>query len=169
MPPLKDLTGMRFGRLVVNSYAGKDKHRESLWLCTCDCGKVVTVISCNLRTGNTTSCGCYGRQRKSEANITHGLTGTRLHRIWRAMNTRCYNENFFAYKYYGGRGITICDEWRKDFKAFHDWAMGHGYSDALTIDRIDNNKGYFPDNCRWVTMAEQNKNKRVPNGYKIKE
>lgn len=85
------------------------------------------------------------------------------------MHTRCYNEHFAAYKYYGGRGITICDEWRENFQAFHDWAMANGYRDDLTIDRIDNDKGYSPDNCRWITMEEQNKNKRAENGYKVKE
>jgi hypothetical protein len=85
------------------------------------------------------------------------------------MMTRCYRKSYHAYKHYGGRGITVCDEWQKDFGAFHKWAIVTGYSDDLTIDRIDSNRGYSPDNCRWATMAEQNKNKRAPNGYKIKE
>lgn len=164
---LIDLTGQRFGRLTVVRKSGKDNFRNSTWECICDCGNSSIVSSVNLRNGNTKSCGCYGRERKRNANKTHGMTGSRLHRIWKAMRTRCYNRNFFGFKYYGGRGISICDEWKNDFQAFYDWAMKNGYSDNLTIDRINTNGNYEPSNCRWVTMAEQNKNKRVKNGYKI--
>lgn len=164
-----DLTGSVFGRLTVIECVGKDRHRESLWRCKCACGREAIITRSNLRNGNTLSCGCYGRERKSEANRTHGETGTRLYRIWKAMHTRCYNPRFIMYRHYGGRGIDICDDWKNSYRSFRAWAISHGYSDNLSIDRIDNDKGYSPENCRWVTMADQNKNKRCPNGQKIKE
>lgn len=163
------MTGQRYGRLVVLGYAGTRNHREAQWLCKCDCGEKTIVTRSNLKNGNTMSCGCYGRERKSQANKTHGETGTRLYRIWKAMHTRCYNTRAYGYKYYGGRGIRISDEWRDSFESFRDWALANGYRDDLTIDRIDTNGNYEPSNCCWATMAEQNKNKRAPNGYAIKE
>jgi hypothetical protein len=166
---LIDLSGEVFGKLTVLKKVGVDKYKISQWECLCDCGNITVASISNLRNGNTTSCGCYGRERKREANKTHGKSNTRVHRIWKAMHTRCYNPNFKFYHHYGGRGITICDEWLHNFQAFYDWAMVNGYKDDLTIDRIDSNKGYSPHNCRWVTMAEQNKNKRAGNGLKIKE
>lgn len=140
-----------------------------MWLCRCECGKEIVVEAYNLKTGHTQSCGCLQREATSVANKTHGKRNTRLYRIWICMKNRCYRKNHDAYKHYGGRGIKVCDEWLHSFKAFNDWAMANGYRDDLSIDRIDTNKGYSPDNCRWATMAEQNKNKRAKNGYKIKE
>lgn len=151
-----DLTGQRFGRLVVESFAYADKHRNAVWNCICDCGKRVSVYGLNLRSGHTISCGCY----QQEINTIHGKSYTRLHRIWADIKTRCYNPSNKAYERYGGRGITMCNEWKNDFQSFYDWAMGCGYEEHLTIDRIDNDKGYFPDNCRWVDIEVQNNNKR---------
>ena len=165
---LIDLTGRKFGRLTVLKRE-KPINKRTLWLCVCDCGKEVIVESYNLRKGHTQSCGCFQAEATSKANKTHGLRNTRVYRIWNCMKNRCYQKSYHAYNHYGGRGITICDEWLHDFQAFHDWAMANGYEDSLSIDRIDNNKGYQPDNCRWVTMAEQNKNKRAENGYKVKD
>lgn len=152
MPPRIDLTGQRFGRLVVKNFAGTSTGREAIWSCKCDCGKTVIVRGVNLRNGHTKSCGC--------SHTLHGKSYTRLHRIWADMKTRRYNTQNRAYKNYGGRGITICDEWLDDFQKFYSWAINFGYRNDLTIDRIDNDKGYCPDNCRWVTIKVQNNNKR---------
>lgn len=168
MPPLRDLTGNRFGRLTVISRL-PSVNKRTMWLCKCDCGNEVSVDAGNLHSDNTQSCGCLQRDMTSRANKTHGLRGTRLYRIWDCMHTRCYRKSYHAFKHYGGRGIRICDEWINDFQAFYDWSMSHGYRDDLTIDRIDTDGNYCPENCRWVTMSEQNKNKRFKNGCKIKE
>ena len=165
---LIDLTGKKFGRLTVLRRA-ESINKRTLWLCRCECGNKVVVEAYNLKTGHTQSCGCLQREATSEANKTHGKTHSRLYRIWICMQNRCYRRSYHAYKHYGGRGITVCDEWLHNFQTFYDWAMTNGYRDDLSIDRIDTNKGYSPDNCRWTTMAEQNKNKRAKNGYKIKE
>lgn len=163
-----DLTGLTFGRLTVIECAGKNVHRESLWRCKCACGKETTVIRGNLRNGNTLSCGCYGRERRSVANRKHGEAGSRLYRIWKAMHTRCYNPHFKMYRYYGGRGIKICDDWLYSYTSFREWAISNGYMENLTIDRVNPEGNYCPENCRWATMAEQNRNKRCPNGQKLK-
>ena len=161
----KDLSGQRFGRYVVLERAGADNYRNALWLCRCDCGSERIVRGTDLRTGVIVSCGCYHREIVKDLMTTHGRSRTRLYAVWDGMNNRCFRHTAMCFEHYGGRGITVCDEWRYNFKAFYDWAMANGYDEnaprgQCTIDRIDNDKGYSPDNCRWITHQEQQLNKR---------
>lgn len=160
MGRLIDLTGQRFGRWVVLGNAGRDKNGLTQWLCRCDCGNEVVVLGINLKKGRTQSCGCLQREQMVAKKTTHGLRFTRLYRIWSHIKDRCLRETCRNYKDYGGRGITICDKWLHDFQAFYDWAMSHGYRDDLTIDRINVDGNYCPENCRWVTMLTQAGNKQ---------
>lgn len=164
---IKIIPGMRFGRLVAikrveKSPADRGKHYK--WLCQCDCGNTTIVRSNLLRNGDTKSCGCLHKEtaaKNSKSRITHGLTfKTPLYVVWVGMKQRCYYAKNKCYKDYGGRGIVVCDEWRTDFISFYNWALTNGYKDGLTIDRIDNDRGYGPTNCRWVTIIKQSRNKR---------
>lgn len=156
---LHDLTGQRFGRLTVVNRAGSGKDRQALWLCQCDCGNNCIVYASNLRKGHTKSCGCLQKEATSIANTTHGHRHSKLYGVWNSMIGRCHRKNNDSYPHYGGRGITVCDEWHS-FDKFLSWALEAGYKEGLSIDRVDNNRGYSPSNCRWVTMCIQANNKR---------
>lgn len=162
-----NLIGHRFGRLVVLGSYGKDKKGNKRWMCICDCGKESIVLGYTLKNNSTRSCGCLRKERVSESQKTHGQSRTRLYRIWTGMKTRCNNPNAPAYTDYGGRGIAICPEWQT-FLPFYAWAITNGYNNALEIDRIDNDQGYSPDNCRWATRIWQARNKRTSIKYKGK-
>ncbi len=171
MPAIIDLTGKRFGRLTVIEKS-ESKNGFASWLCECDCGEKCVVCGRALRIGKTKSCGCLRRETTAKTRKKHGKKNSRLYRIWTAMKARCTNPQNKRYIHYGGRGIKVCSEWMNSFEAFYEWAMENGYKpDAkrgeCTIDRINNDGDYCPANCRWATTAEQNQNKRVPNGMKI--
>lgn len=132
-----------------------------MWLCQCECGRTVIVSGANLRNGHIKSCGCYRSEIARKNATKHGLRQTRLYKIFHGMKKRCYTPTAINFSIYGGRGITICEEWLNDFQAFYDWAMSNGYADDLSIDRIDVNGNYEPSNCRWVSMKEQVNNRRA--------
>lgn len=172
MPPFRDLTGQRFGRLAVIGRDGT-AHGSVTWLCRCDCGKTCVVRAGSLKQGRTNSCGCLHKETAGSNLAKHRQSGSRLYLVWKSMKTRCYNPHSNRYKHYGGRGIGICSEWLNDFHAFCDWAMANGYDETAprgqcTIDRIDNDKGYSPDNCRWVDMETQVNNRAISR-HKLKE
>lgn len=160
MPNVIDLSGQRFGRLTVIKRVENGNGGRARWLCRCDCGNEKTVLSGNLRSGDIQSCGCLWKELTSARSTRHGLHHTRLYSIWIGMIHRCTDEKHIYYKHYGGRGIKVCSEWLNSVTAFYDWAMGNGYSDELTIDRIDPDGDYEPSNCRWATAKVQASNKR---------
>lgn len=154
----KDLSGMKFGQLTALLYDGKKTASgKRKWLCRCACGELLYVTVGDL--GKTKSCGCL-KIVNNKSRSKHNMTDTRIYNEWIGMKARCDNPKATHYKYYGGKGIKVCKEWGSDFLTFYKWAIENGYSDDLTLDRIDINKDYEPKNCRWVTMAIQNRNKR---------
>lgn len=150
-----DLKGERFGKLVVISFDHKAKTR-TYWNCLCDCGGTRTVSNDHLRSGEVIDCGCYKRHIPNVAK--HHMYNHRIYRIWSLMKERCFNQKRAEYPRYGGRGITVCPEWL-DATTFIEWSLKNGYADDLTLDRIDNDGNYCPENCRWITRKEQGYNK----------
>lgn len=158
---LKIEIGMKFGRWTIIQF-DKYKNHARHWLCRCDCGTEKSVSQSQLTKGNSTSCGCYRKEYLSQINTKHGDSFTRLYTIWNKMKDRCYKENSQDYKNYGARGITICNEWLNSYKTFKDWALANGYQEHLTIERKNIDGNYESDNCLWITIQEQQKNKRPP-------
>lgn len=156
---MSDITGKKFGKLTVlgRDYSYKSpKHTK--WICKCECGNTKSIFRDALMQGRTKSCGCSMYANRKGQNKTHGMSKTRIYQEWFSMKLRCTPNSPDSKNYYD-RGIRVCEEWQNDFMAFYNWAISHGYAETLTIDRIDNDKGYSPNNCRWITIAAQQANK----------
>lgn len=157
-----DLKGQKFGKLKVVEFYEKTP-KQTKWLCECECGNQCVVYSAHLKSGHTKSCGCISKERIKNLNFKTGLSQTKLYRVYRNMLNRCYWEKSDMFKHYGARGIGVCDNWKNKengFECFSKWAFDNGYKEGLTLDRIDCNKGYCPENCRWVDAYVQANNKR---------
>lgn len=162
-----DLAGKRFGRLTVIRFLELDEreNKTRAWLCKCDCGSLVQVNANKLKTGHTRSCGCLVNEHIGNLNKKYEFSNKRLYSVYAAMIDRCYEPKTKRYKHYGGRGIKVCDEWLESYDVFAQWAYENGYAPLAkqgecTLDRVDVNGNYEPNNCRWITNAEQQLNRR---------
>ena len=153
-----DLSGRRYGHLTVVERVEdrelKCGRKKVQYLCVCDCGNTTFVIGECLKSGKTKSCGCHRGDQLIRYSTKHGKRYERIYGIYCDMKKRCYNNKCAGYKYYGGKGVTICKEWLDDFNSFYNWSAENGYKDNLTIDRIDSSGNYEPKNCRWITRSE---------------
>lgn len=165
--PFIDLSGERFGSLVTLKRVENNKNNDVQWLCQCDCGKTLIVTTQSLRNGRTKSCGCYKQKCVENMKTCDGESDTKLHRVWCNIKTRCTNPNYDKYKYYGGKGVKMCDEWQHSFLAFKKWCYENGWDESLEIDRIDNNGDYSPDNCRCITHKANCRNRSTSRKYEI--
>ena len=168
MSKAKDLTNQRFYRLTPICPIEKRTNACIVWLCRCDCGNLTKVKSNNLLSGQVKSCGCLNKEIRIELNFKHGdaVYGKmeRLYIIWSSMKTRCLNSKDHSYKYYGGRNISICNEWIDSYSVFKHWALANGYDGNLTIDRINHKGNYEPDNCQWLTKSENSRKAHIDRG-----
>ena len=165
----EDITGNRYNSLVALNFSHKDSRRKTYWDFQCDCGNIKTLRKDQVKNGSIKSCGCL-KKKQDEINLNRNgtkpmyddigkLSDCTIYNRWKGMKRRCYDVHFKQYKDYGGRGISVCDEWLYNFRAFYDWAITHGFSEELEIDRIDNDGNYEPSNCRWVTHKENMDNR----------
>lgn len=161
MGVVKEITGQKFGRLTVLEMLDERINNYVACKCRCDCGNIIIVQSGHLRSGHTQSCGCYKSDRIKETHCTKASQFPRLYGIWGKMKERCTNKNCKGYKDYGSRGIKVCNDWFNDFENFCLWALDNGYKDTLTIERINVNGNYEPQNCTWIPSEEQSKNRRI--------
>lgn len=162
---LKDITGQKFGRLTVIKRVGRNKQRQATWLCQCECANQITAVGCYLRSKRVMSCGCLRKDNLLKSITKHNKSRDKIYKVFTGMKARCYNKNSIEYKNYGARGIKICEEWLNNFLNFYDWAIANGYDEntehgKCTIDRIDVNGDYCPNNCRFVSNLIQQRNKR---------
>jgi hypothetical protein len=162
-------SGSRIGRWFVLFRVENLPSGEKRFQCICDCGTTKSVRANLLRSGRSRSCGCLAIEMRRAMLSKHGGTGSRPYRIWKGMKDRCLNPRSDSWEWYGARGVAICSEWRNDFLEFKTWALLNGYEDHLTIDRIDVDGNYEPSNCRWVTNADQQQNRRPRKSRRVHE
>jgi hypothetical protein len=164
---MDNLLSVRSGRLTVISFYDKERNGHKRYLCKCDCGNYTVVRDTRIRNHETKSCGCISKEHLIEYNTKHGLSNSPLYIIYQGMMSRCYNPDLDGYHRYGGRGIKVCDEWLSDIENFIKWGKESGFKKGLTLDRIDNDGDYEPNNCRWVTSKIQSRNTVRNNRYSI--